>query len=158
MFREVFGAALPLPDPPVDGCSIAVHVNSKEQIVGASSACGAGGVHAFLWENDGPMFDLNTLVSHGSGLQLTGVTSINERGEITTFGVLSNGDTRAVLLIPCDKHHPSVEGCNYTLVDEIPVTQISPVSRDVSTGAQRLFPPSRTSRFHIPGLATRPRI
>jgi hypothetical protein len=37
----VFGAALPLPDPPVDGCSFAVHANSKEQIVGASSAYGS---------------------------------------------------------------------------------------------------------------------
>jgi probable HAF family extracellular repeat protein len=140
-----------------DQCSIAVHVNSKEQIVGASSACGAGGVHAFLWENDGPMVDLNTLVSHGSGLQLTGATSINERGEITTFGVLSNGDTRTILLIPCDKHHPSVEGCDYSLADAIPALRVNTVSRDVSRGAQRLSLESRTNRFRVPGFAIDPR-
>ena len=38
-------------------------------------------------------------------------------GEIAGEGVLPNGDARAVLLIPCDEHHPGIRGCDYTLID-----------------------------------------
>jgi probable HAF family extracellular repeat protein len=152
-----------------DPCSIAVHINRKEQIVGSSLACGANGGHAFLWENGGPMVDLNTLVAPGSGLQLTRATSINERGEITTFGGLSNGDTRTVLLIPCDENHTNLEGCDYSLVDApavagrnpAPVTQRSttatPANPAPSAFTNRMLLPFGNRHlypYHIPGPAT----
>jgi probable HAF family extracellular repeat protein len=48
-------------------------------------------VHAFLWENAGPMVDLNSLVPPGSGLTLIEAWSINDRGEIAGWGQLANG-------------------------------------------------------------------
>jgi probable HAF family extracellular repeat protein len=141
-----------------DACSIAQNVNSENQVVGLSdAACDGTVLHALLWENGGPAVDLNTLVLPGSGLQLTQATSINDRGEIAGEATTSNGDNHAFLLIPCDEHHPGVEGCDCSMVTAIPLTQVDPVSRAVFSGTQRLFPPSRTNRFRFPGIATGPR-
>jgi probable HAF family extracellular repeat protein len=89
-------------------------INDKGQVTGFSCDVNFDCV-AFLWEN-GAMTDLNTLVGHGSPSVYIGVR-INDRGEISGFGELSNGDSHAVLLIPCDENHPEVEGCDYSLVD-----------------------------------------
>jgi probable HAF family extracellular repeat protein len=96
-----------------DPCSRALSINSEGQIVGfTASVCGGNATHGFLWENGGPAIDLNTLVPPGSSLALTQPVSINDRGEIAGFGVLSNGDTHAFLLIPCDENHgDDSEGC-----------------------------------------------
>jgi hypothetical protein len=99
------------------------------------------------------MLDLNTLIPPGSNLQLVMATSIDDHGEIGGQGVDPNGDNHAFLLTPCDEHHPGVEGCDYSMVDAIPVTQVGPASRDVFSGTRRLFPPSRTNRFRFPGIA-----
>jgi hypothetical protein len=75
------------------------------------------GEHAFLWEDGGPMVDLNTLIPPGSSLQLTYAVAINERGEIAGFGVPlgvppEEYETKghAYILIPCDEDHPGVCG------------------------------------------------
>lgn len=99
-----------------DPCSEALSINSSGQIVGGSSDC-TNFLHAFLWENGGPMIDLNNFVPPGSGVTLTLATFINDNGWISVQAVLSNGDNHAALLIPCDEHHPGVEGCDYTLVE-----------------------------------------
>jgi hypothetical protein len=67
--------------------------------VGDAGICFVGG-RAWLWENGGPMVDLNDLALPGSGLHLQDARLINDRGEIVCTGVLSNGDQHAVLLIP----------------------------------------------------------
>jgi probable HAF family extracellular repeat protein len=98
-------------------CSVVWGINAREQIVGGSVDCQTGengSGHAALWENGGPMVDLNTLVAPGSELTLTYAFFINDRGEIAVQGALSNGDTHAVLLIPCDENHPGIEGCDYS--------------------------------------------
>ena len=126
-----------------DTCSTAQSVNSGGQIVGGSFDCGAPEfAHAFLWENGGPVVDLNTLMAPGSGLTLVFAASINDRGEIAGDGLLSNGDNHAFLLIPCDEHHPGVEGCDYSTVDTTALPQV-PASPDA---------PSRTSghAFQLP--------
>jgi probable HAF family extracellular repeat protein len=97
-----------------DPCSIAAYLR-KGQVVGTSWDC-VNYLHAFLWEN-GSMVDLNTLVPPGSGVQLFVADYINESGEITAAGTLTNGDSHAFLLIPCDKNHPGIEGCDYSRVD-----------------------------------------
>jgi hypothetical protein len=57
-------------------------------------------LHAFLWQK-GTMIDLNSFVPSSSTVVLTQGTAINERGEITAQGVLPDGGSHAVLLIPC---------------------------------------------------------
>ena len=102
----------------VDGdCfSGAFGINAKSQVVGQSISCDGTVSHAFLWEN-GHTIDLNDFVPPGSGLVVGDAEKINDRGEIFGSASLPNGDVHAVLLIPCDEHHPSVEGCDYSLVD-----------------------------------------
>lgn len=88
-----------------DPCSRALSINSQGQIVGASTTC-TEYLHGFLWENGGPMVDLNDLVVNGSGLIVRDADQINDRGEIAGRGVLPNGDVHAILLIPsgeCDR-------------------------------------------------------
>jgi probable HAF family extracellular repeat protein len=87
-----------------DPCATAFFVNSQGQIVGDGGPCGVGG-RAWLWENGGPILDLNTLAIPGSGLHLADADFINDRGEIACTGFLPNGDRHAVILVPqgeCD--------------------------------------------------------
>jgi probable HAF family extracellular repeat protein len=69
-------------------------INAKTQVIGAS------GTHpnfrAFLWENGGPMVDLNDLVPAGSPQVVLGL-GINDRGEILCGGVNAE---RLFLLVP----------------------------------------------------------
>jgi len=61
-------------------------INSSGQVVGAS--VDPGGIsRAFLWENGGPMVDLNTLIPPNSALKLRTALAINDRGEIAGIGV-----------------------------------------------------------------------
>jgi len=135
---------------PLDGLSAANSINSKTQIVGESNSCDGSIDDAFLWEK-GSMADLNTLVPAGSTLQLFNAVYITDRGEITGFGILANGNVHTFLLIPCDEHHPGVEGCDYSLVDAAKAAQ-SPAPHYVSSGAQRLLQLRRTSQSHTPTL------
>lgn len=79
--------------------STANAVNSVGQVVGDTGDCPGEG-HPFLSEHGQPMVDLNTLVFSGADLTLTAAAFINDRGEIAGLGVLPNGETRAVLLVP----------------------------------------------------------
>jgi probable HAF family extracellular repeat protein len=88
--------------------SVALQVNSKTQIVG-NSWCDNTAAAGFLWENGGPMVDLNSLIPPNSGMQLLGAQNINERGEITGSGILPNGDVHVCLLIPCGENHGDSE-------------------------------------------------
>jgi len=107
---------------PGDYYSDASVINSRSQIVGMSG--NNESTSAVLWEN-GEIVDLNTLVAPGSGLGLYWARYINDRGEIaasgaeerTPFWEQPNGSSHDVLLIPCDAGHPSIEGCDYTMVD-----------------------------------------
>jgi len=90
-------------------CSTAQGINSKRQVVGISFNCIAGG-YAWLWENGGPIVDLNTLVLPESNLALQVAENINDRGEIAGLGVppgvpVRNADGlgHAFLLIPVDE-------------------------------------------------------
>jgi probable HAF family extracellular repeat protein len=105
-----------------DTCSIAYGLNSRGQVVGDSGTsalpgqlCGGTG-HGFLWENGGPAVDPSSLYPPlTNGLVLLGLCCINDLGEMAGFGALPNGDTREMLIVPCDEHHPNVGGCDYSL-------------------------------------------
>jgi probable HAF family extracellular repeat protein len=113
-----------------DPCSRALAINQSGQTVGATAPCGGEFTHAFLWENGGPIIDLNALVVNGSGRAVREGDYINDRGEIAGRAVLPNGDVHAVLLIPCDEDHPNVEGCDYDTVEA--VTAAPPQARQTA--------------------------
>jgi probable HAF family extracellular repeat protein len=137
-----------------DACSTAQNVNSIGQVVGASQASdGMGGcvhpfTHAFLWENGGPSVDLNALIPSNSALQLTDAALINESGEIIGGGNppgCTNNDAcnHAYVLIPCDKNHPDIQGCDYSLIAATPSAQLEPSQNtqlSTPTGTAKLSP------------------
>ena len=94
-----------------DSCAYANSINSRGQVVGRSGLClgDLGDAHAFLWEEGGPLVDLNTLVFSGAGVHLTDAFFINDCGEIAATGLLANGDEHAFLLIPCWEGEASCE-------------------------------------------------
>jgi probable HAF family extracellular repeat protein len=113
--------------------SHAYKINSRGQIVGGSRINDAGEIHAFLWENDGPMIDLNTLIPPDSPLQLTFGFSMNDRGEIAGTGVppgCNNVDAcgHAYVLIPCDENNAGTKGCKDDSFGSITRSQNPPVS------------------------------
>jgi probable HAF family extracellular repeat protein len=83
-----------------DEVSFAQAVNSKGQVVGGSSNIDYTNSRAFLWEDGGPMIDLNTLIPPGATLHLVVPGTINDRGEIAGFGLDFGGNSHAVLLVP----------------------------------------------------------
>ncbi len=84
-----------------DVCSLAFGSNSKGQIVGNSIPCDVDGPsRPFLWENGGPMVDLNTLIPTDSGIVLNEAEIVNEKGEIVASATLDNGEVHSFLLIP----------------------------------------------------------
>jgi probable HAF family extracellular repeat protein len=116
------GVTIDLGTLPGDSSSNAYYVNSRGQVVGTSEdrqhmLIGVG-EHAFLWEDGGPMVDLNSLIPAGSSLQLTYAVAIDDRGEIAGFGVPPGvppekyeTEGHAYILIPCDENNADAEGC-----------------------------------------------
>jgi probable HAF family extracellular repeat protein len=91
-----------------DPCAIAYGVNSGHQVVGASyGQCDVSSTRrAFIWENGGPMADLNALVQAPTDLHLYVAFYIDERGRIYGLGRRPDGDRRVVILVPsgdCDQ-------------------------------------------------------
>ena len=103
------GKAIDLGTVGPDACSQAYGINEDKQIVGVSGGTGQCSSfvtgRAFLWENGGPMVDLNALIRNPSDLHVYWGTSINDSGEIAAQGVLPNGDIHVAVLVPdgdCD--------------------------------------------------------
>jgi probable HAF family extracellular repeat protein len=128
-----------------DPCATAFAVNSQGQIVGDSGGCGIGG-RAWLWENGGPIVDLNTLAIPGSGLHLADAEFINDRGEIACVGFLPNGDHHAVLLIPQDDCD---DACEARIADG----RINPAAipvRAMTSGLKNSLRAGFARRYHLP--------
>ena len=83
---------------PGDFASLALGINDRGQVVGASLAADFS-ERAFLWEN-GAMTDLNTLIPANSALYLQQAESINSSGQIVGFGVTGAGAVHGFLAIP----------------------------------------------------------
>jgi probable HAF family extracellular repeat protein len=87
--------------PPGMESSEALRINASGQIVGGTGN-GFGSVGPYtgwLWENGGPIVDLNQLIVPGSDITVTGAEYINDRGEIICTGVTPNGDTRGIIIL-----------------------------------------------------------
>jgi probable HAF family extracellular repeat protein len=133
-----------------DLCSKAQSINDPAQVVGVSTDCGDG-ERAALWEDGEPTVDLNALIPLNSNMYLQGATFINNRGEITGYAILPNGDRHVVLLIPCDDNHPAIARCDYNPVDAASLRQV-PVQR-ISTTTQpnpNLLRTEMMARFRSP--------
>jgi probable HAF family extracellular repeat protein len=126
-----------------DCSSQATSINSQGQIVGNGSLDCNNEAHAILFENGGVPIDLNTLVLPGSGVTVLNSFNINDRGEIAAFGQLSNGDSRAVLLIPCDSGHSNLEGCDYAEVE----TSAAAASASALAKPAGFFDPAKMMRL-----------
>lgn len=138
---------------PGNHISEANFINSNSQIVGDSWPCDFSTATAFLWE-DGSLVDLNALVPQDSQLYMFTASFISDRGEIGAFGALPDGDSHAVLLIPCDENHPDIEGCDYSLVDSSALAA-APSARAIPTttpptGKSRGLPPQLIRRLMRP--------
>jgi probable HAF family extracellular repeat protein len=81
-----------------DVASVAAAINDAGEIVGISIDT-AGNLRAVYW-HDGKWVDLNTQVAAGSNLSLMWAADINNRGEITGWGVTPTGETHAFLAVP----------------------------------------------------------
>lgn len=130
-------------------------INSSEQVVGNFAV--TNGQAAFLWEDGGPLVDLDTLIPSGSGLQMYEAHQINDLGEIAIGALDANGNHHAVLLIPCDENHPGVAGCDYSLVDASVIVALTTpaahntLSRKLSHSLMRWM-----NRYRFPSRETSP--
>jgi probable HAF family extracellular repeat protein len=133
-------------------CARSESINASGQVVGVSGPNGCSTTLPFLWEEGGPMVDLNTLVPPNSGILLVEAVQINDRGEIAVNGTDANNNNHSVLLIPCDEHHPDVSGCDYDLIDA--ETAAAHVSLDPAQHPKALAPgtrmPGMFNRFRFP--------
>lgn len=113
------GVMTDLGTPKGSECSRALSINSRSQVVGESQvSCGPNSPGpGWLWENGGAAINLNVLLLPGSDFTDIDAVFINDRGEIAGNGVLPDGGVHAVLLIPCDRDHADVAGCEYDMVD-----------------------------------------
>jgi probable HAF family extracellular repeat protein len=129
-------------------CGFAESINDSRQVVGTS---GNNCTLPFFWEEGGPMVDLNTLLTSSSGIQVQGVATISNRGDIAANGIDANGNSHALLLIPCDQNHVGVEGCDYSMVDAAAVTRRSPASfMPAAPRIPTLNGPAKTIRKRLP--------
>ncbi len=148
-----------------DPCSRGRGLNARGQVVGMSTDC-SNSLHAFVWEEGGPMLDLNTLIAPGSGWQLTRAININDRGEILVaadpLGVTPIDDNdlgHLVLLVPCG--HADEAGCEGSPAGTATVTPQSS-ARIANNSATTPYTPrenlaawrARLARhYHLPGTA-----
>lgn len=171
------GVRIDLGTFPEDSSSNAYYVNSRGQVVGTSEdrahmLLGVG-EHAFLWEDGGPMVNLNTLIPAGSSLALTYAVAINDDGVIAGFGVPPGVPPEdyeiqghAYILIPCDEDHPGIKDCDYTMVDVAAAQSGVLAPRPSAVTQQTTSLPAQTGnslrnrlmqRYRLPGQRPVPR-
>lgn len=91
--------------------SVGVAINRSGQVAGFANTPGDfNSPRAFVY-SDGVMRDLNSLISSDSGWILQIASAINERGQITGFG-MHNGKGRAFLLVPLSAQTQKDDGCD----------------------------------------------
>jgi probable HAF family extracellular repeat protein len=91
---------------PGDVASVAAAINDAGEIVGISIDP-ARNLRAVYW-HDGKWVDLNTQVAAGSNLYLQWAADINNRGEITGWGMTSTGEFHTFLAVPNRMHDGSI--------------------------------------------------
>jgi probable HAF family extracellular repeat protein len=145
--------------------SHAESINNKGQVVGRSriecEICVLQ--HGFLWENGGPMIDLNTLIPAGSNFQLIDAYDINDRGEILVQA-LPVGEQpmegvqlgHLALLVPCsgdetscsDSSDPSAVAVANSIILTGTANRSGVIQRSAAEWRAQL-----AKRYHMPGAA-----
>jgi probable HAF family extracellular repeat protein len=149
-----------------DQCSNATSINEERQIVGNSSDCVVAR-HAFLWENGGPIVDLNSPIPSNSSLRLTNAENINERGEIAGVGVPAGCQPAAVdlcghafLLIPDGDCDSDCEGRIAASQNNVATAQFSATMKQGSetlVGPLERFRNQMRQRYQLSGQPAAPR-
>jgi probable HAF family extracellular repeat protein len=97
-----------------DVASAALAINDSGEIVGVSTDP-AGNNRATYWHNGRPV-DLNTQVAAGSNLYLLFAAAINNRGEITGWGLdTSTGEIHTYVAVPNRMHDGSIPDVQFDL-------------------------------------------
>ena len=143
-------------------------ISPSGQVVGASRIDATpGNARAFLWENGGPMVDLNTLLPANSSLTLVFAETINERGEIGGTGVPAGCQPadvdfcgHAYLLIPDGDCDDDCEGRIAASQTTAALTQNPAVTTHSNEKPVNPVDQLRNrlmQRYHIPGQPVVPR-
>jgi probable HAF family extracellular repeat protein len=88
----------------------ALSINDHGQVVGGFGGCSddpeqIAFFRALYWQKGSPIVDLNELITPASNIVVDEATAINDRGEIVGAGILPDGSSRAVLLVPIPPGH-----------------------------------------------------
>ena len=80
-------------------------INSRGEVVGGFGDCAPDPddravFRGFYWQKGKPIVDVNTLIAPGSNIWVDDIAFINDKGQMLGSGVLPDGSTRAVLLVP----------------------------------------------------------
>jgi probable HAF family extracellular repeat protein len=138
--------------------SHAESINNRGQVVGRSRIGSEVSVlqHGFLWENGGPMIDLNTLIPAGSNLQLIDAFDINDRGEILVQGLPLGEQPRKdvqlghlALLIPCTGDEAACDSAETNAVTRI--TAGDPASDQLGSRGIAGWRTHLITRYHLTG-------
>ena len=115
-----------------DVASAALAINDAREIVGISIDS-AGNPRAVYWHNGIPI-DLNTQVASGSELYLLWAADINNRGEITGWGVdTSTGEIHTYLAVPIRMRDGTIPSVRFDSSTIAPV----PLSDDIRQKLER---------------------
>lgn len=112
---------------PGDLVSAGLGINDRGEVIGNSVAppgLPMGQPHPWLWR-DGVMVNLNMLIPSDSPLQLLTASWINNRGQITGFGITSDGNIHAYLLTPVAAASASEAGTTATTAIVTPTNLVT---------------------------------
>jgi probable HAF family extracellular repeat protein len=142
--------------------SFAEEINSHGQVVGRSRTGDPTNPiqHAFLWEDGGPMIDLNALIPANSSLLLLDAAYINDRGEIAGHGLTPNGENHAFLLVPdgdCNGDCEAEMAASQNTALSAPNSATMKQGNETFVNPLERFRSQMRQRYHISGQPAAPR-
>lgn len=140
------GQMLNLGTLPGDVYAWATSINSAKQVVGSSCFLPCENFidwRGFIWENSGPMVDINLLMQPPSDFNINRIFQIDDRGYMVANANLPNGDVHAVVLVPMGY-------CDSSCEQRIAESQRNPAPARPSVGTIPQFFGKRGLMLHLP--------